>query len=120
MSKIKIPHSDKESEALFKSFLSGDKTVTVKPMFGNLAAFVNGNMFAGLYGDDLFVRLSEQESQDLLKHDGAELFEPMKGRPMKGYFLIPRAWKKQPDQIRSWIRKAQSWTSKMPPKKKAK
>ena len=76
MSKIKIPHSDKEAEAFFKSLLANDPTVTVKPMFGNLAAFVNGNMFAGLYGDDLFVRLSEQESQELLKHTGAHCSSP--------------------------------------------
>jgi TfoX/Sxy family transcriptional regulator of competence genes len=85
---------------------------------GNLAAFVNGNMFAGLYENDFFVRLSEEESKELLKHEGAPLFEPMKGRPMKGYFLIPRSWKKQPDLIRSWMTRSQSWTSKMPPKKK--
>jgi len=30
-------------------------------MFGNQAAFVNGDMFAGLFGDRLFVRLSDED-----------------------------------------------------------
>lgn len=116
---MKIPRSDKESEEFFKSLVTAEQGVSVRSMFGNLAAFVNGNMFAGLYGNDFFVRLSEQESQDLLKHEGAALFEPMKGRPMKGYFLIPRNWKDRPDLIRSWIQKSRSSTSKLPVKKKA-
>jgi TfoX/Sxy family transcriptional regulator of competence genes len=85
-------------------------------MFGNLAAFVNGNMFAGLYGNDMFVRLSEQEAKELLEHEGAGLFEPMKGRPMKGYFLLPGSWKNRPDLVRSWVTKSQAWTSKLPKK----
>ena len=31
----------------------------IKPMFGNLGAFVNGNLFAGLYGSTVGLRLSE-------------------------------------------------------------
>jgi len=118
LSKAKIPHSDKELEGLFRSLLAGETSVSIRPMFGNLAAFVNGNMFAGLYGNDFFVRLSEEESQKLLKHEGASLFEPMKGRPMKGYYLIPRSWKVQQDLLRSWILKSRSSTSKLPSKKK--
>jgi len=52
-------------------------------MFGNISAFVNGNMFAGLFGNDLFVRLSKESRKELLEKQGASLLEPMKGRPMK-------------------------------------
>ena len=30
--------------------LPDDPEIEVKPMFGNLGAFVHGNMFAGLFG----------------------------------------------------------------------
>ena len=87
-------------------------------MFGNVSAFVNGNMFAGLYGEDLFVRLSENDSAELLKNRGASPFEPMKGKPMRGYFFIPRSWRQQPDQVRAWVSKSLDWTAKLPAKKK--
>ena len=34
--------------------------VEVKPMFGQLGAFVNGNMFAGLFGSSIGVKLDEE------------------------------------------------------------
>jgi TfoX/Sxy family transcriptional regulator of competence genes len=52
-------------------------------MFGSLSAFVNGNMFLGLFGNDLFVRLSSEDQQDLLRKKGASILAPMKGKPMK-------------------------------------
>jgi TfoX/Sxy family transcriptional regulator of competence genes len=48
-------------------------------MFGNISAFVNGNMFAGLFGNDIFVRLSDENRRELLEEKGASLLEPMKG-----------------------------------------
>ena len=33
-----------------------DPRVSLRPMFGNLAAFANGYLFTGLFGDDVFVR----------------------------------------------------------------
>jgi TfoX/Sxy family transcriptional regulator of competence genes len=105
--KIKIPLSDKESQKLLRSVLPDDPTIPVGSMLGNLA-FVNGSMFAGVFGRDLFLRLSEQSSEDLLKNEGAALFEPMKGRPMKGYVLIPRSWNNNQDTIRSWVSKSET------------
>src|SRR5690349_3864813 len=95
----------------------GDARVTVRPMFGNTAAFVNGNMFMGLFGDDLFLRLSEDDGAEIMKNNGASPFEPMKGRPMRGYFLIPKAWRKSPETARSWVTRSLESTGKMPPKK---
>ena len=43
----KASDADKEH---FRSVLPDHPEVVVKPMFGNLGAFVNGNMFAGLFG----------------------------------------------------------------------
>ena len=87
---MKIPHPDKKSIDLFKSLVPDDPHITIRPMFGNLSAFVNGNVFFGLYGNDLFLRLSSQDQQELLKQKGAAFLEPMKGRPMKDYVITPR------------------------------
>jgi len=113
----KIPHSSKESEALLRSLLPAGKEISVRPMFGNLAAFVGGNMSVGLYGDDLFVRLSDSDRAELLENEGATVFEPMKGRQMKEYIVVPRSWKRDPAKIKPWVTKSFEWSSRLPAKK---
>lgn len=89
-------------------------------MFGNLAAFVNGNMFAGLFGDSLFVRLSERDRAEFLKINGTKLFSPVEGRSMKAYFVVPKSWMDQPSLVGPWVMKALESTEKMPAKANAK
>jgi TfoX/Sxy family transcriptional regulator of competence genes len=114
---MKIPRPDQGSIALFRSLVPEGPTITIRPMFGNISAFVNGNMFFGLFGDDIFLRLSSQDQQELLKNKRASLLEPMKGRPMKDYVLIPKAWKSEPEMVRAWVSRSLDWSSELPPKK---
>jgi TfoX/Sxy family transcriptional regulator of competence genes len=115
--RLNIPRPDKESTGLFRSLVPEDDRVTVRPMFGNISAFVNGNMFFGIFGNDLFVRLSIEDREELLKSKGASMLEPMKGKPMKDYVVVPKIWMDRPDTIRFWISKSLEWSSKLPPKK---
>ena len=57
-------------------------------MFGQLGAFVNGNMFMGLFGGDVGVKLGETEQAELLATPGAGPFGPAE-RPMGGWVAIP-------------------------------
>jgi TfoX/Sxy family transcriptional regulator of competence genes len=114
---MKIPHPDEESVEFFRSLVPDDPHVTVRPMFGNISAFVNGNMFFGVFGNDLFLRLSSEDHLELFKNKGASVLEPMKGKPMRDYVVIPKNWRDRPDTVRSWISKALEWSSKLPPKK---
>ena len=112
-----IPRPDKESTELFRSLVPEDDRVTVRPMFGNISAFVNGNMFFGIFGNDLFVRLSIEEREELLKNKGASVLEPMKGKPMKDYVVVPTTWRNRSETLNSRISKALEWSSQLPPKK---
>ncbi len=85
-------------------------------MFGNLSAFVNGNMFFGLFGNDLFLRLSSQDQQVLLKQK-ARFLEPMKGRPMKDYVITPKTWMNDAETVRIWVSRSLAWSSRLPAKK---
>src|SRR2546425_637519 len=114
---LKIPRPDEDSKEFFKSILPDDPRVRVRLVFGNDAAFVNGNMFVGLGGNALFLRLSDDDRKELLKNEGAANFEPMKGRPMKGYILLPRTWKAQPQTLRRWVTRSLEWASELPTKK---
>jgi len=67
-----IPRPDEESKEFFRSLLPDEPRVTLRPMFGSISAFVNGNMFAGLFGNDLFVRLSEESREELLEKEALQ------------------------------------------------
>ena len=114
---MNIPRPDENSKEFFRSILPDEPRITVRPVFGNISAFVNGNMFAGLFGNDLFVRVSEESRKELEKK-GASLLEPMKGKPMREYVVVPKAWRNQPETVRLWIIRSLDWTSRLPPKKR--
>jgi TfoX/Sxy family transcriptional regulator of competence genes len=110
-----MPKPSEEAKAAFTKLVPGEPVVTMRPMFGNLAAFVNGNMFAGLFGEDLFVRLSEDDGARVRRQGGRD-FEPMPGRAMRGYVTVPSSWRSQPEGAKAWIKIALEQTRQMPPK----
>jgi TfoX/Sxy family transcriptional regulator of competence genes len=110
-----MPKPSEEAKAAFTKLVPGAPSVTLRPMFGNLAAFVNGNMFAGLFGEDLFVRLSDADSAKV-RHHGGQDFAPMAGRPMKGYVTVPGSWRSKSEAAKAWIKIALEQTGRLPPK----
>src|ERR1700675_4976827 len=110
-----LPKPGEAAKAAFTKLVPDRPNVALRPMFGNLAAFVNGNLFAGLFGEDLFVRLSEDESI-AIKGKGGRDFEPMPGRAMRGYVIVPKTWRDKPEAPIVWIKRALELTAKMPPK----
>ena len=111
-----MPKADENSKSFFMTVVPDDPRVSVRPMFGNLAAFVSGNMFFCLLGDDVAVRLPEDERVDLLKHEGASQFEPLHGRPMREYITIPSVWQQEPEKLKDWVIRSFYWVSEMPEK----
>ena len=78
MSPMTMPKPSEQAKAAFQKLVPPDPAVTTRPMFGNLAGFVNGNMFCGLFGEDLFVRVSDDD-QGRVRKQGGKAFEPMAG-----------------------------------------
>ena len=110
-----MPKPSEQAKAAFAKVVPDGPAVTLRPMFGNMAAFVNGNMFAGLFGEDLFVRLPDDQSAGIRKLGGRD-FEPMPGRAMRGYVVVPGTWRRKPDATQGWIRIALEITRRMPAK----
>jgi len=87
-----------------------------RKMFGYPAAFVNGNMFAGLHESGLVLRLPENDREEFLKLGGAKQFEPMPGRPMRGYVVASEKLASRPAEVQSWLRRAFTYAASLPPK----
>jgi TfoX/Sxy family transcriptional regulator of competence genes len=110
-----IPKPDDESKAFFESVVPDHPDVRIRPMFGNSAAFVNGNMFMGLFGSDVFVRLPDGD-RDALAAEGGTPFAPMPGRPMKEYVVLPESWRDDPKRVGEWAARSLEWAEELPPK----
>ncbi len=113
-----MPKPSPAAAAAFATLLPDDPAVTARPMFGNPAAFVNGNMFTGLFGDNLFVRLSATDDLRLRGGGGTD-FAPMPGRPMRGYTTLPAAWASDLESARAWVQASLDWAKTLPPKVKS-
>jgi len=52
--------------------------------------FINSNLFIGAHQDDLFLRLAPVDRDEVhAKHDTIKPFEPVPGRMMREYVVIP-------------------------------
>lgn len=112
---MKLPRPSEEAKAAFATLVPDGPTVTLKPMFGQLSAFVNGNMFCGLFGEDLVVRLPEPEIAKV-KQQGGRDFEPMAGHKMGGYVMLPPGWRDRSAATSTLIKRALAVTGAMPAK----
>lgn len=109
---MQIPKPTESARALFESLVPDDDRVQVKPMFGNLGAFINGNMFMGVFGPDVGVKLDSADERALREH-GGQPFGPSE-RPMSGYVSFPSAYNAA--TAKPWVDKAIAYVGGMPAK----
>jgi TfoX/Sxy family transcriptional regulator of competence genes len=114
---MEIPKPNEADREFFRSVLPDDPDVEVKPMFGNLGAFVHGNMFAGLFGAAVGVRLGDEDSAELAAIAGSGPFGPAE-RPMGGYLSLPPAWRGRQGLAADWVARAHDHVRLLPPKVK--
>lgn len=106
--------------AFFAKALPDDPRVERRKMFGYPCAFVGGNMFAGLHQEVFIVRLSEADRRRAAQQHGVRTFEPMAGRAMREYVVLPDAILSDPRALAGWLRRALDYAAKLPPKVKKK
>jgi TfoX/Sxy family transcriptional regulator of competence genes len=114
MAQLSKPSED--DKAWFDELLPSDPDVQRRPMFGQLAGFVNGNMFLCLFGSRVAVRLGDAQRAELLAVAGAEEFAPMPGRPMKEYVVLPPKWRGKGRDAQNAVERALAYARTLPPK----
>ena len=99
----------------FAALTDGIEGLERRKMFGWPAGFVGGNMVTGLFGTDWHVRLPESDGAELAAAGGAP-FEPVPGRPMRGYWLLPAAIVADDAAVRAWLDRAVGFGRTLPPR----
>jgi hypothetical protein len=88
---------------LFRNVMPGPPAVERKMLMGRLQ-------------DDRILRLLESHREEFIKLDGAKIFEPMPGRPMREYVAVPpRAMARQKELV-SWVSRALDCGASLKPK----
>jgi TfoX/Sxy family transcriptional regulator of competence genes len=111
--------SPAELQAAFAAALDRFPNAERRKMFGYPAAFANGNMWTGLHQANWVVRLPDAARTELFAIAGARPFEPMPGRPMTGFALLPESILEDPDALYDWLERAYAHALAMPPKERA-
>jgi TfoX/Sxy family transcriptional regulator of competence genes len=110
--------SSPELVARFQDALPDDPRVERRSMFGYPAAFVGGNMFAGLHEERCVLRLDDARRAALLAEPGARAFEPMPGRMMREYVVVPSRLVAERGALMKWLAEAFRYARALPPKAK--
>ena len=101
---------------LFSRIVPAGPDVQHRQMFGYPAAFVNGNLFAGLFKQHLMIRLAAHDEAAFLQRPNSAPFSPMPGRPIKGYVMFSDPLTENEDDLRDWLRRALDSIAKLPAK----
>lgn len=94
--------------------------VEKRKMFGYPVTFINGNMFMGVHGNSIILRLPDNDRKEFLKLKSANQFEPIPGRPMKEYVVFPEWMFADKFILNNWVEKSFEYTSGLPIKLKGK
>ncbi|MBN1689597.1 MAG: TfoX/Sxy family protein [Dehalococcoidia bacterium] len=120
MKESKSKKASPELTGLLEAALRGI-TCDRRMMFGSPIFTINRKMFTGVHQDNIFLRLPEAGCKEIMRaYPGARPFEPRKGLIMKEYITIPEDLYEDKATLAEWLRKAHSFASSLPPKKKRK
>lgn len=92
-------------------------TWTEKKMFGGNCFMVDDKMLIGTFKGGIMARIAPEETDDLIKREGAEIMMHG-GKPMNGYlFLDPIAYDKE-EHLQFWIGRCLEFNPKAKSSKK--
>lgn len=118
-----MPKFDKSSPQLVARFNStlerhSAPDVVLRKMFGYPCAWVNGNMASGLFAEQWWVNVADEDRETLLGMPGGKPFEVMPGKAMGRNVTLPPDVLASDAKTDGWIARALDFTRTMPPKQK--
>ena len=113
---MEMPKSPPALIDRFDTVAAEHPEATRRLTFGYPCLYVGGNMVSGLFGPHWHVKLDKAETAELMGMDGAGPFEPMPGRPMTGFTLLPESVVADDAQVRRWVDRAIAYGATLPVK----
>jgi TfoX/Sxy family transcriptional regulator of competence genes len=108
----------REAVVVFETVTSNLPGAEPRRMFGYSCVFARGNMFAGLHEAGMVLRLPDEQRAEFLRLNKAKPFEPMPGRVMREYVVVPKALLNAQEQLRAWVEKSLAYVLALPAKPK--
>ena len=84
-------------------------------MFGSVGWMERGHLVAGVWKDDLIVRVAPEETPKALKEPGVKPFD-VTGRPMKGWVLVDAGQVAEEPRLKAWVERSRAFTRTLPAK----
>jgi TfoX/Sxy family transcriptional regulator of competence genes len=106
---------DEDLAERVRDLLAARSDVSERKMFGGIAFMVAGNMACGVLGDDLIVRLGDEEGEKALNEDGVRPFD-FTGRPMKNIVYVGPELTSEDAGLAEWVEAGASYAASLPAK----
>ena len=111
-----VKHADPERVAFLKEVLAGIPC-RIRPQFGCVACFAEDRMFAGVNGGDVYLRIGGDARAELSRRvPGVRTFEPLPGRRMNDYVVLPSEALADPKALGRLLEDAYAAALSLPPK----
>jgi TfoX/Sxy family transcriptional regulator of competence genes len=98
-----------------RDLLSARSDVSERKMFGGIAFMIGGNMACGVLGEDLIVRLGDDEGEKALAEEGVRPFD-FTGRPMKNIVYVSTERTGDDSDLAGWVETGADYAASLPPK----
>jgi TfoX/Sxy family transcriptional regulator of competence genes len=106
---------DEDLAERVREMISARADITERKMFGGIAFMVAGNMACGVLGEELIVRLGEDEGEKALTEEGVRPFD-FTGRPMKSTVYVSRDRVVDATGLAEWVEAGADYAASLPPK----
>ncbi len=106
---------DEQLAERVRALVEGRKDIDEKPMFGGLCLLAHGNMFAGIQGETLMVRVGKEAHDEAMARPHARIMD-FSGRPMRGYVYVDPPGIASEAQLREWIELGLAFVDTLPAK----
>jgi TfoX/Sxy family transcriptional regulator of competence genes len=98
-----------------QEIFAADERVSQRKMFGGLALMFQGNMFVGVTGDELMVRVGKQNYVAALAEPHAREMD-FTGKPLTGYVYVAADGIAEDEELQRWCDRALSFAQTLPAK----
>ena len=98
-----------------RAVVEGRDDINEKPMFGGLCMLAHGNMFAGIQGETLMVRVGKEAHDEAMGKPHARIMD-FSGRPMRGYVYVDPPGIATEAQLREWVELSLAFVDTLPAK----